>query len=103
MRVLPGASFTGSVPVCLCSWNGFHCNINAELLKETADAVVALGLDKLGYRYVNADDCWALTRDANGTVHPDPSTFPLGFSVSAACERHHRMHCGSTFIIYRSV
>jgi alpha-galactosidase len=64
------------------SWNYFHCNINAELLKATADAFVALGLDKIGYQYVNADDCWALTRDSNGIIHPDPVAFPLGFQVS---------------------
>ena len=25
--------------------------------------MVSLGLDKLGYKYVNCDDCWATARD----------------------------------------
>ena len=40
------------------SWNKFACNINETLIKDTADQIIALGLDKLGYVYVNIDDCW---------------------------------------------
>lgn len=58
------------------SWNHFHCNINEAVLKETADAIVSSGLNKFGYKYVNVDDCWAKSRDSQGTVHPDPATFP---------------------------
>eukprot|EP00003_Mantamonas_plastica_P031372 TRINITY_DN812_c0_g3_i2.p1 TRINITY_DN812_c0_g3~~TRINITY_DN812_c0_g3_i2.p1 ORF type:complete len:513 (+),score=142.99 TRINITY_DN812_c0_g3_i2:215-1540(+) len=29
------------------------------------------------------DDCWALTRDAQGKVHPDPKTFPHGIKYVA--------------------
>lgn len=43
------------------SWNKFDCNINENLIKQTADRIVALGLDKLGYEYVNIDDCWMAT------------------------------------------
>ena len=58
------------------SWNHFHCNINESVVKATADAIVAKGLDKFGYVYVNIDDCWAKSRDANGNVVPDPAKFP---------------------------
>ena len=58
------------------SWNHFHCNINESVVKATADAIVAKGLDKFGYVYVNIDDCWAKSRDANGNIVPDPATFP---------------------------
>ena len=37
---------------------------------------VSTGLAKLGYEYVNIDDCWALNRSSEGTVQPDPKTFP---------------------------
>lgn len=40
------------------SWNKFGCNINENLIKQTADKIVEMGLDKLGYKYVNIDDCW---------------------------------------------
>lgn len=61
------------------SWNTFRCDVSAELIKNTADAIVQLGLRDLGYRYVNIDDCWqASERDAQGHVVPDPNKFPQG-------------------------
>lgn len=39
------------------TWNDFRCNINAADIKQAADAIVAQGLDKVGYKYVNMDDC----------------------------------------------
>lgn len=36
----------------------------------------------LGYEYVNVDDCWMTdTRDADGHLQADPSTFPQGMSA----------------------
>lgn len=32
---------------------------------------------------VNMDDCWALTRDAEGTIQPDPNAFPSGIRALA--------------------
>ncbi len=58
------------------SWNHFRCDITATVLEETADAFISTGLSKLGYEYVNVDDCWAKSRDAQGNVQPDPETFP---------------------------
>ncbi len=47
------------------SWNKFACNINEVLIRQTADKIVEMGLDKLGYEYVNIDDCWnAVERDS---------------------------------------
>ncbi|GMJ06747.1 hypothetical protein HRI_004343900 [Hibiscus trionum] len=46
------------------SWNHFGCNIDEKIIRETADALVSTGLSKLGYEYVNIDDCWAeISRD----------------------------------------
>lgn len=51
------------------SWNKFGSNITEALIKQTADKIVELGLDKLGYRYVNLDDCWnAVERDTQGRM-----------------------------------
>ena len=58
------------------SWYCYYCNINESIVKATADAIVAKGLDKFGYVYVNIDDCWAKSRDAKGNIVPDPATFP---------------------------
>ena len=58
------------------SWNHFRCNFNQTLVEKIADAFVNLGLDKLGYEYVNVDGCWAKSRDSNNVVQVDTDKFP---------------------------
>jgi len=54
------------------TWNKFACSINETLIRESADKIVELGLDKLGYKYVNIDDCWnAVERDSEGRMQAD--------------------------------
>jgi len=65
------------------SWNKFGCDINEQLIRETADALVATGLRDAGYQYVNIDDCWQGTRDAKGFMRPDPLRFPSGMKALA--------------------
>ncbi|KAF3457934.1 hypothetical protein FNV43_RR02595 [Rhamnella rubrinervis] len=66
------------------SWNHFSCNIDEQMIKETADALVSTGLNELGYTYVNIDDCWAeLVRDDKGNLVPKKSTFPSGMKTLA--------------------
>ena len=49
-----------------------------------ADAMVAKGLDKLGYIYVAIDCGWNLhTRDAKGDLQPEPKKFPDGIGAVA--------------------
>lgn len=60
------------------SWNHFHCQIEETLIQETAQALVDLGLDKLGYRYVNLDDCWQIRRNSSGYIEEDFDKFPSG-------------------------
>ncbi|RHN46708.1 putative alpha-galactosidase [Medicago truncatula] len=66
------------------SWNHFACQINEKMIRETADALVSTGLSKLGYTYVNIDDCWAeLNRDNKGNLVGKKSTFPSGIKALA--------------------
>ncbi|PIA58017.1 hypothetical protein AQUCO_00500148v1 [Aquilegia coerulea] len=66
------------------SWNFFACNINETVIKETADALLSTGLAKLGYTYVNIDDCWSASkRNSKGGLVPDPKTFPSGIKALA--------------------
>jgi len=69
------------------SWNHFGCNtseINQDLFKETAKAMVDSGLKAAGYEYINLDDCWlAKTRDSQGRLQPDPARFPDGIKALA--------------------
>ncbi len=53
------------------SWNNFGCNVNEQLIRETADAMVSSGMKDAGYQYVNIDYCWHGERDARGFIHPN--------------------------------
>jgi alpha-galactosidase len=66
-------------PMGFNDWAGFGCDINQQLFTNTADEMVKLGLNKLGYNYVNIDDCWMQkTRDANGNLQVNSDLFPNG-------------------------
>ncbi|WP_353885775.1 hypothetical protein, partial [uncultured Microbacterium sp.] len=34
------------------------------------------GLQKLGYEWINLDDCWGLRNESTGKIYPDPDRFP---------------------------
>ena len=63
------------------SWNKFMTDINEDIIKESADALVELGLADCGYVYINVDDGWHGERDANGFVKGDPNKFPSGMKA----------------------
>jgi alpha-galactosidase len=65
------------------SWNKFACDVNEQLIRETADAMVSSGMKDAGYQYVNIDDCWHGERDAQGFIQPDPKRFPSGMKALA--------------------
>ncbi|KAL6051934.1 Alpha-galactosidase [Balamuthia mandrillaris] len=66
------------------TWNDFRCNINAKDIMDAADAIIKQGLNKLGYVYVNMDDCWAAGRNpTTGMIYPDPVAFPKGIKAVA--------------------
>ena len=66
------------------TWNTFEANINEQLVMESADKMVELGLKDAGYEYVVIDDIWSLKeRDENGRLVPDPEKFPHGMKYVA--------------------
>jgi alpha-galactosidase len=67
------------------SWYDLECTylLNEKTIRLTADAFIEYGLDKLGYKYVNLDDCWAAGRQPNGDLYPDPVSFPSGIKSLA--------------------
>ncbi|KAI4373122.1 hypothetical protein MLD38_011282 [Melastoma candidum] len=66
------------------SWNHYSCFIDEQIIRKTADAMVSTGLAKLGYEYVNIDDCWAeIARDDKGNLVPKNATFPSGIKALA--------------------
>jgi alpha-galactosidase len=65
------------------SWNKFGCDVSETLIKEMADAIVSNDLKDAGYQYVVIDDCWQVSRDANGRVVADPKRFASGMKALA--------------------
>ena len=63
------------------SWNKFACNVSEEMIRGMADAIVKSGMKDAGYEYVNIDDCWQVSRDANGNIVADPQRFPHGMKA----------------------
>src|SRR5260370_35509615 len=50
------------------SWNRFACNVNEDLVKSAAAALVSSGMKDAGYEYVVIDDCWQVSRDPAGNI-----------------------------------
>jgi alpha-galactosidase len=57
------------------SWNYFHHDVNDQVVRQAADALVSTGMRDAGYVYVNIDDTWEGDRDADGVLHAN-SKFP---------------------------
>lgn len=66
-------------------WYSAYCNVNAQLVEQTAQAMASDGMRAAGYDYVNIDDCWmAPSRDSAGNLVADPTRFPGGIASVAA-------------------
>ena len=68
------------------TWNDFECrgNMSANAIMAVADSLRSSGLFKLGYRYLNLDDCWSISRDKiTNRLLPDPLAFPDGMAAVA--------------------
>ena len=79
----PLAKLAPTPPMGWNSWNKFGCNVSDQLIRETADAMVSTGMKAAGYQYVNIDDCWQVSRDAQGNIVADPTRFPSGIKALA--------------------
>jgi alpha-galactosidase len=77
------ARLAATPPMGWNSWNKFACEVSESLIRETADAVVSSGMKDAGYQFVNIDDCWQVSRDADGTIVADAKTFPSGIKALA--------------------
>jgi hypothetical protein len=65
------------------SWNNFRININENLIKQQADAMISSGLYKAGYRFINIDDGYFGGRDTSGKLFSHPQKFPSGMKALA--------------------
>ena len=53
------------------SWNHFAAKVTDADVRSAADQMVSTGMKDAGYVYVNVDDTWQGTRDAQGVLHPN--------------------------------
>jgi len=65
------------------SWNNYRVNINEDIIKSQADAMVAKGLKDVGYSYINTDDGFFGGRDENGNLLVHKERFPSGMKSLA--------------------
>lgn len=70
-------------PMGWMTWNYFSENINEQVLKEIADAMVSSGMKDAGYEYVFIDDGWQGGRDNKNNLIPDAKKFPSGIKALA--------------------
>src|SRR5579884_2691075 len=84
---LPGAALDNGLaktpPMGWNSWNKFGCNVNESVVRQAADSIVSSGMKDAGYTYVVIDDCWQISRDAQGNIVPDAQRFPSGMKALA--------------------
>jgi alpha-galactosidase len=75
-----GLAFTP--PMGWNTWNTFAANIKEDLVKETAEAMIANGMQEAGYTTIVLDDAWmAKQRDDLGSLVADPNKFPSGMKA----------------------
>ena len=67
------------------TWNTFGPNINEQLIRESTDAFVDIGLKDAGYEYIVIDDCWSeYNRDpVTDRIVPHHEKFPNGMKPVA--------------------
>lgn len=79
----PRNQLTPKPPMGWMTWNLFQGNINEQLIRETADAMVEGGFRDAGYEYIFIDDLWQGGRDRQNNIIPDPEKFPNGIKALA--------------------
>ncbi|VEN45457.1 unnamed protein product [Callosobruchus maculatus] len=81
-------------PMGWLAWERFRCNtdckndpdncISENLFRTMADILVNEGYAKVGYEYINVDDCWLeKERSVYGELVPDRTRFPRGMKALA--------------------
>jgi alpha-galactosidase len=65
------------------SWNNFRVNINEDIIKAQADAMISLKLKDAGYKFVNIDDGFFGGRNEKGELQFSEKRFPNGMKSLA--------------------
>jgi alpha-galactosidase len=75
LKDVPYNGLAKTPPMGWNSWNKFQTRFDDKTVREVADALVSSGMKDAGYQFINIDDGWQGTRDANGVLQPNPN-FP---------------------------
>ncbi|MEV6345173.1 ricin-type beta-trefoil lectin domain protein [Actinoplanes sp. NPDC051851] len=87
--LVPAAVTTNQVAVAppvlgWASWNAFFGEIDYDVIKAQADAMVSSGLAAAGYDYINIDEgWWKGARDSSGNITVDTDQWPGGMKAIA--------------------
>jgi hypothetical protein len=82
--IAPAVASVDTPPMGWASWNSFAAQIDYNVIKGQADAMVASGLKDAGYQYVNIDEgWWQGTRDSAGNITVDTNEWPGGMKAIA--------------------
>ncbi|MEO6804424.1 MAG: glycoside hydrolase family 27 protein [Granulicella sp.] len=68
LRDIPDNGLVRTPPMGWNSWNKYHDHIDDATVRATADAMVASGMNKVGYTYVIVDEGWSSSRDKEGKI-----------------------------------
>ncbi|HEX3800819.1 MAG TPA: NPCBM/NEW2 domain-containing protein [Verrucomicrobiae bacterium] len=68
LRIVCGPEISLTPPMGWNSWNCFAGAVDDQKVRAAADALVASGLINHGWTYINIDDCWEDSRDAEGRI-----------------------------------
>ena len=64
-------------PMGWSSWNSFSNTVDSQVIVDQAKAMIATGMHKVGYQYINIDEGWWLgQRDEHGNIVVDPKAWP---------------------------
>src|SRR5665213_3751228 len=64
-------------PMGWSSWNSFANTVDSAVIMQQTKALVATGMQKAGYRYINLDEGWWVgNRDKDGNIIVDPKQWP---------------------------
>lgn len=72
---VPWNGLAKTPPMGWNSWNKFARQVSDQIVREVADAMVSNGMRDAGYIYINIDDTWEGTRDAQGNIQTN-AKFP---------------------------
>jgi alpha-galactosidase len=71
LEIVVGDAIALTPPLGWNSWNCFANQVDDSKIRAAADAMVSSGLINHGWTYINIDDCWEGSRDANGMIQPN--------------------------------